>query len=137
MELFKQTNFYFLRWKWQFIIASLVLSVSGLVSLVVRGGPRYGIEFKGGMVMTVKFASTPPVEQLRSVLSQVLASPPSVESFESGSNEIQIGTEGADNVTLAKNRSLVIDTLAKTFGQPGNGKLDLNNASKEDLANRL
>jgi len=137
MELFKQTNFDFLRWKWQFIIASLVLSVSGLVSLAIHGGPRYGIEFKGGMVMTVKFASTPPVEQVRSVLSRVLASPPSVESFESGSNEIQIGTEGADNVTLARNRSLVIDTLAKTFGQPGNGKLDLNNASKEDLANRL
>jgi len=137
MELFKQTNFDFLRWKWQFIIASLVLSVAGLVSLAVKGGPRYGIEFKGGMVMTVKFASAPPVEQVRSVLSKVLASPPSVESFEAGSNEIAIGTEGADDVTLAKNRSLVVDTLAKTFGQPGNGKLDINNASKEDLANRL
>ncbi|HWE49057.1 MAG TPA: protein translocase subunit SecF [Bryobacteraceae bacterium] len=137
MELFKQTNFDFLRWKWPFIIASLVLSAAGLVSLAVKGGPRYGIEFKGGMVMTVKFASAPPVEQVRSVLTKVLASPPSVETFEQGSNEIQIGTEGGDDVTLAKNRTLVVDTLAKTFGQPGNGKLDLNNASKEDLANRL
>ena len=56
MELFKNTNFDFLGNKWPFIIASLVLSVAGLVSLALQGGPRYGIEFKGGMLMTVKFA---------------------------------------------------------------------------------
>ncbi len=31
----------------------------------------------------------------------------------------------------------MLDTLAKTFGQPGNGKLDLNNASGGQLADRL
>ncbi len=56
MELFKKTNFDFLGHKWPFIIASLVLSVAGLISLAREGGPRYGIEFKGGMLMTVKFA---------------------------------------------------------------------------------
>ena len=137
MELFKQTNFDFLGKKWPFIIASLVLTAVGLVSLVAKGGPRYGIEFKGGMLMTVKFQSAPPVEKVRSVLSAALANPPSVETFESGSNEIQIGTEGADDITLAKNRQLVLDTLAQSFGQPGNGKLDLNNSSTGQLAERL
>ncbi len=137
MELFKQTNFDFLGKKWPFIIASLILSVSGIVSLLARGGPRYGIEFKGGMVMTVKFQNAPPVQDVRSVLSNVLPNPPSVVTVESGTNEIQIGTEGADDVTLNKNRTLVVDTLAKTFGQPGNGKLDLNNASAGQLADRL
>jgi preprotein translocase subunit SecF len=137
MELFKQTNFDFLGHKWPFIIASLVLTVLGLGSLVVKGGPRYGIEFKGGMLMTVKFQSAPPVEQVRSSLSKVLANPPSVETFENGSNEIQIGTEGADDVTLDKNRTLVTSTLARTFGHPENGKLDLNNASASQLADRL
>ena len=137
MELFKQTNFDFLGKKWPFIIASLILSISGLVSLVVRGGPRYGIEFKGGMVMTVKFQSAPPVEQVRSSLSKVLANPPSVVTVESGVNEIQIGTEGSDAATLDKNLKLVQDSLAATFGHPGNGKLDLNNASVNDLAGRI
>ncbi len=36
MELFKQTNFDFLGYKWPFIIASLVLSVLGLGSLAVK-----------------------------------------------------------------------------------------------------
>lgn len=137
MELFKQTNFDFLRWKWHFIGASLVLSVAGLVSLAINGGPKLGIEFKGGMEMTVRFASEPPVEKVRSVLASALSSTPTVQSFESGSNEIVIGTEGGDDALLKKNRQLVLDTLAKTFGQPGNGKLDLNNASAGQLADRL
>src|ERR1700691_991893 len=137
MELFKNTNFDFLRKKWPFIIASLILTVLGLGSLAVKGGPRYGIEFKGGMLMTVKFQGAPPLDQVRSSLSKALASPPSVETLENGSNEIAIGTEGSDDVTLAKNRQLVLDTLAKTFGHPDNNKLDLNTASAGQVADRL
>src|SRR5580698_2019740 len=137
MELFKSTNFDFLGKKWPFIIASLVLTGAGLISLAVKGGPRYGIEFKGGMLMTVKFQGAPPINDVRSSLTKVLANPPSVETFENGSNEIAIGTEGSDDATLAKNRQLVLDTLAKTFGHPDNGKLDLNNASAGQVADRL
>ena len=137
LQLFKQTNFDFLGKKWPFIIASLILSGTGLVSLAVKGGPRYGIEFKGGMLMTVRFQGAPPVEKVRSALTAVLKTPPSVETFEASSNEIQIGTDGADDETLAKNRQMVLDALAKTFGQPGNGKLDLNNTSAGQLADRL
>jgi preprotein translocase subunit SecF len=136
MELFKNTNFDFLRYKWHFIIASLILSALGLISLVVKGGPRYGIEFKGGMLMTVRFQGAPPLEQVRSALDKTLTNPPTVQTFENGSNEIAIGTDG-DDATLAKNRQIVLDTLAKTFGHPENGKLDLNNASTGQLADRL
>src|SRR5665213_2401858 len=137
MELFKDTNFDFLGKKWPFIIASLILTVAGLASLAIKGGPRYGIEFKGGMLMTVKFQNAPPIDDVRSSLTKVLANPPTVQTFKTGTNEIAIGTEGADDATLAKNRQLVLDTLAKTFGHPGNGKLDLNNTSSGQLADRL
>src|SRR5579863_8189517 len=119
MELFKQTNFDFLKWKWHFIGASLVLSVAGLVSLAMNGGPKLGIEFKGGMEMTVKFASSPDVEKIRSVMSTALTSPPTVQTFEDQPNEVVIGTEGGSNEVEARNRQIVLDTLAKTFGQPG------------------
>lgn len=135
MELFKQTNFDFLRWKWHFIGASLVLSVAGLVSLAVNGGPKLGIEFKGGMQLTVTFALTPNVERIRSAMTSALATPPTVQTF--ASNEVIIGTEGGSDELQAKNRQIVLDTLAKTFGQPGNGKLDLNNSTSDDLAARL
>jgi len=137
MELFKQTNFDFLRWKWHFIGASLVLSVAGLVSLALNNGPKLGIEFKGGMEMTVKFASAPNVEKIRSSLGSVLSSPPEVQTFQDGSNEAVIGTEGGSDQLEAKNRKAVLDALATTFGQPGNGKLDLNNATASEVANRI
>ena len=139
MELFKQTNFDFLRWKWHFIGASLVLSVAGLVSLAINGGPKLGIEFKGGMEMTVNFASAPDVQKIRSSLDSVLSSPPTVETLADGSNknEAVIGTEGGSDQLQAKNRKAVLDALATTFGQPGNGKLDLNNATASELASRI
>ena len=56
MELFKNTNFDFLGKKWPFIIASLVLTVAGAVSVIAQGGLKFGIDFKGGALMTVKFA---------------------------------------------------------------------------------
>ena len=39
MELFRNTNFDFLGKKWAFIIASLVLTAAGLISLAVKGRP--------------------------------------------------------------------------------------------------
>ena len=60
MEIFKQTNFDFLGNKWPFIIASLVLTVAGFASLGIKGGPRYGIDFRGGALMDVKFSGPPP-----------------------------------------------------------------------------
>ena len=140
MELFKQTNFDFLRWKWHFIGASLVLSVAGIASLALHNGPKLGIEFKGGMEITVGFASEPNVEKIRSALTSALSSAPTVQTVagvNGGNNGILIGTEGGESQLLEKNRAIVLDTLEKTFGQPGSGKLDLNNASAGKLADRL
>ena len=87
--------------------------------------------------MTVRFASQPDVEKIRSTMSAALGSPVTVQTFEDKGNEVVIGTEGGSNQVDERNRQLVQDTLAKTYGQPGNGKLDLNNASMELLAARL
>lgn len=137
MELFKNTNYDFLGWKWPFIGASLVLSVAGLISLWVKGGPRYGIDFKGGMVMTVKFAGKPPIDQVRSAVSKRVAGGVSVQTFESQSGEVAIGTELADNRQLDQNRRVVLDTLQSTFGRPVAGKLDFNGVGHAALEDRL
>src|ERR1700759_556676 len=137
MELFRSTNYDFLGKKGPFIIASLILTAAGLISLLIKGGPRYGIEFKGGMLITVKFLGTPPLDELRSALDKALSSAPTVQSFEAATNEVSIGTEGADDQTLTKNHQIVLDTLKARFGQNGGGKLDLNNASSVALADRL
>ena len=137
MELFRNTNYDFLGKKWPFIIASLILTAAGFISLAVKGGPRYGIEFKGGMLITVKFQGTPPLDELRSALDKALPNAPTVQSFEAATNEVSIGTEGADDQTLTKNHQIVLDTLKAHFAANGNGKLDLNNASTGALTDRL
>lgn len=136
MELFKNTNYDFLGKKWPFIIASLILTVAGFTSIAMRGGLDYGIDFKGGALMTVKFAHTPPVEKIRSAMSHL--GEVSVQEFRGGAgNEVAIGTELKEERQLNVNRQAMESILASTFGQPNNGKLDFNNTSEGALLQRL
>src|SRR5215470_11058603 len=141
MELFKDTNYDFLGKKWPFIIASLVLTVAGLGSIAMKGGLKYGIDFKGGALMTVKFAGDPPIEKIRSAMksSKQIQGEVSVQSFTGASaqNEVQIGTELQQEAQLNINRQAMEDVLAAAFGQAGGGKLDFNNSSQQQLVDRL
>ncbi len=134
MELFKNTNYDFLGKKWPFIIASLVLTVAGFASIAMRGGIKYGIDFKGGALMTVKFADTPPLEKIRSMMPGI-----SVQNFTDpqARNEVEIGIELQEERQLSTNRQKMENALSSTFGQPNSGKLDFNNASQQVLIGRL
>lgn len=68
MELFRNANYNFLKWKWVFIALSLVLSVSGCLSLLAKGGPVYGIDFRGGTLVYAKFQQAPPLDRLHNML---------------------------------------------------------------------
>ena len=52
-------------------------------------------------------------------------------------NTVQIGTEAQEEGQLNVNRQDMMDVLYATFGQPGSGKLDFNNAGHDALVNRL
>lgn len=137
MELFKNTNFDFLGKKWPFIIASLVLTAAGLVSLVLHGGPRYGIDFRGGALMYVKFANEPPVDRLRSLLGPKIPGDLEIVPVTSSTNEVIIGTEARNEEELNRTRQTMEETLAANFGKAEGGKLDINTASQGALADRL
>ncbi len=135
MELFKNTNFDFLRWKWPFIGASLVLTAAGLISLAMKGGPRYGIDFKGGALLSLRFNQEPPVQKIRDALTGKIHGEISVQQI-SGKPEVLVGTEIANEDELNANRQIIEETLRSTFGA-SNGQLDLNNSSAEQLIDRL
>ncbi len=134
MELFKNTNFDFLGKKWPFIGASLVLTVAGLVSLAMKGGPEYGIDFKGGALMYLRFNQEPPMEKIRAALNAKLGAV-SVQQI-TGSPEVQIETQITNEKDLNSNRQVIEDTLRAAFST-NDGKLDLNNASSSQLTDRL
>jgi preprotein translocase subunit SecF len=94
MELFKDTRFDFLRTKWWFILPSLILTVAGVASLFLKGGPRYSIDFRGGAVMDVRWEGSPPVGRIRDAVSSRLNGVSVVTAHDlTGSNEVLIAVQ--------------------------------------------
>ncbi len=136
MEIFKNTNFDFLGKKWPFIIASLVLTVLGIGSLIIKGGPRYGIDFKGGTVTTVRFQNAVSEDQIRAALSAKIPGEIVVQR-DTTTNDVLISTELRDEKALDAARELVTSTLKANFGGEDGGKLDLSGAGTASVADRL
>jgi len=136
MEIFKNTNFDFLGKKMPFIIASLILTAAGIGSLIMKGGPRYGIDFKGGTVTTVRFQNNVSEDQIRAALSAKIPGEIVVQR-DTTTNDVLISTELRDEKELAAARLLVLDTLAANFGGATGDKLDLSNAGAAPIAERL
>ena len=139
MQIFKNTNFDFLRYKWPFIGASLVLSVAGIGSIIAHGGLRYGIDFKEGTQMTVKWNGAPPEDKIRAALSKRISGEVTVQPFTdvANLNSVVIGTERMGEQQMAAAGKAMQETLEATFGDPQSGKLDFNNAGATEIADRL
>jgi preprotein translocase subunit SecF len=135
MEIFKQTNFDFLGKKWPFIAVSLVLTAAGLISLAIKGGPKYGIDFNGGALMYVKFAHRPSAEEIRSALRKRISGEIDVQEI-TNTQEVMVSTEVKDEKTLNVERQGMIQALSDAFGNKS-GKLDVNNVGAAALADRL
>ncbi len=136
MEIFKQTNFDFLGKKWPFIILSLALTAAGLISLAVKGGPKYGIDFSGGALMDVNFIKRPSAEAIRSALHRKISGEIEVQEI-AGSQEVLISTNVRGEAGLQVVRNDMSATLNSAFNPEAGGKLDINIASQEALADRL
>lgn len=106
-----------------------------LISLIAKGGPLYGIDFRGGALMYVKFAKQPPVQQIRSVLTSKIRGAISVTEL-TDTHEVLIGTDLQDEKALDSARRTMLETLKSMFAPEG-GKLDLNNSGQEAVVSRL
>ena len=135
MEIFKNTNFDFLGNKWPFIIASLVLTAAGLGSLLMKGGPRYGIDFNGGTSTSVAFATDPNEEEIRRVLSAKIPGEIVVQKIQ-GQNEVMIGSEVQDEKQLNTAREAIYSSLAEKFN-PDPKKMDINNSGQAAIADQI
>lgn len=136
MEIFKQTNFDFLGKKWPFIGFSLLLTVAGLVSLAVKGGPKYGIDFNGGALMDVNFVQRPPADKIRAALRSRISGEIEVQEV-SNTQQVLISTSVRDDSGLQAVRSDMLATLNAAFNPASNGKLDLNQGTQESLVSAL
>src|SRR5689334_4870136 len=91
MEFFRNPNFDWIGNKWYFIGVSFLLSAVGLASVIAKGGPRYGIDFKGGTLVHVKFREAPQLDHIRAAL----------QSEGLGNSTLQrYGTESSDEILI-------------------------------------
>lgn len=121
--------------KWPLIGLSLVLTVAGLVSLAIKGGPEYGIDFKGGTLLYVKFAEKPSEEQIRTELSKKIPGEISVVAVQNA-NELMIQTELRNEKDLQSTRQTIEDTLATIYKVEAD-KLNLTGAPMQRVYERL
>jgi preprotein translocase subunit SecF len=135
MRIFKKSNFDFLGKKTPFFALSLLLLGIGFASLIFRGGPRYGIDFKGGTKMYVKFAATPNEEKIRQALATRIKGEILVQRVV-GSNEVIVDTEMRDDKELESVRQNVTAGLGAAFGVPA-GKPDFHALGVDAFASHI
>src|SRR5713226_9773828 len=143
MEFFKQVDLDWMGKAKYFVALSLTLLLLGMISLISKGGPYYGIDFKGGTMVNVRFAGPPPVDQLRSGLvreglGQSVIQPIS-DISNPNSNEVLIGLEekGQGAEALDAGKTAILNALHATLGSGEAGKQDFNAAGSQAIADAL
>jgi preprotein translocase subunit SecF len=69
MQIFHNTNFDFVRWRWHAIALSWIIVIAGLVT-IWRVGMPLGVEFSGGTIVIVRFNELPDNQQIRAALDK-------------------------------------------------------------------
>jgi preprotein translocase subunit SecF len=140
IELFKQPNINWMGKAKYFYALSGVLLLAGWTSVFVNGGLRYGIDFKGGTNVDVRFAQPPNVDKLRIGLAAQGLGNTEIQSISEianpNSNEVLIFVEGKnqDDTDLDASRVKVLNALNAAFGVANSNKPDFNSATSSSLA---
>jgi preprotein translocase subunit SecF len=140
IELFKQPNIDWMGKAKYFYALSAILLLAGWASIFLKGGLRYGIDFKGGTNVDVRFAQPPNEDKLRSGLAAQGLGGTEVQRISDiatpNSNEVLIFVEGKgqDERDLDASRVKVLNALNATYGVANSGKADFNSATPSSLA---
>ena len=139
MELFRQTNIDFLRYKWIAIGASWLLIAIGLFAIFVQKGLRFGIDFAGGTQIAVRFAERPDLDRLRDVLKSANLGDTGIQRYgELERNQVLIRVQ--QQKTEGRDVSHDVQNALRAGLLPGGGdpaKVDLNRDGKDVFAARL
>ena len=94
MQLIKpNTNIDFVGKRKLAFFVSIALILIGIASLIVKGGPNYGIDFAGGTLVQVKFVEPTDAGAIKGALKNLDLGNPVVQSFGEDQNEFLIRVE--------------------------------------------
>ena len=135
MQFFGETKIDFLGRRKTFIGLSLVLLVAGAISLALNGGPKLGIDFKGGTLVYVKFQQPPDVPAIRQALTSKGLAVSTLQPFEDG-DELKIDLDLEVDEVATSGKEQMLETLRELYPAESD-KLDFNNAAGTAIAQRL
>jgi preprotein translocase SecF subunit len=69
LSFLHHTNIDFIGKRYFFFVLSVLIALAGLVSLVVHGGPNYGIDFSGGVLVQISSDKEVALDKLRNTLN--------------------------------------------------------------------
>ncbi len=122
MQLIKpDVNFDFVGKRKAAIILSVVLILIGIVSLIVKGGPDYGVDFAGGTLIQVKFEQATEPAEIKTAIADLNLGSPVVQTFGESQSEYLIRVEQTTAELEGLSQKVQAD-LEKTFGA---GKVDI------------
>jgi len=114
MEILKnKTEFDFMGKFPAALVFSCVLILIGLVSIVIKGGLVYGVDFAGGTLVQLKFDKPPSIEAVREGLKSIDLGDSTIQEFGS-KNDILIRIQRSEE-KLEEVGSRVKDSLKSTF----------------------
>ncbi|HVH85756.1 MAG TPA: protein translocase subunit SecF [Terriglobales bacterium] len=140
MEFFKSTNIDFLGKKWYFLSFSLIFSVAGVISLLFWHGVPWGVDFRGGTQVDVKFVKAVDNGKIRHAVDEAGFHDAKIQQLGvAGNNEVIISLpeKETSEQSLDRGRAAIIAAMEKYFGGGEQGKLDLNNSSPSQIADFL
>jgi len=138
VEFFHNVNIDFLGKKWYFLAFSLIFSVAGVCSMLFWHGIPWGVDFRGGTLVTVKFSHTPNDKAIRAAMDHAGLHNAKIQSIggEGVVNEVLIDldvTETSEKA-LDQGKNRIINALETNAPA---SKQDLNNASVLAIKNYL
>jgi preprotein translocase subunit SecF len=137
LEFFHDVNIDFLGKKWYFLAFSLIFSVAGVCSMLFWHGIPWGLDFRGGTIVDVKFSHPPNYGVISADMDRVGLHNKKIQRFGPvPDNEVLIDLDlrETSEAALDQGKTRIINALETNAQQ---GKQDLNNASVLTIKNYL
>lgn len=118
MEFFPpNTKFDFIgKQKFALAFSGLLILVT-IISLVIHHGPRYGVDFSGGVLIQVKFSQPVTADEIKKKLKPIGLQDIMVQEFEGKGQREFLLRSREENINLENIQQSVSKALAQGFGE--------------------
>jgi preprotein translocase subunit SecF len=114
-----RTNIDFVSMASRVVLLSVLFILAGLVSIYLRGGLNYGIDFAGGTLVQVRFPRPTPIEDVRAALDRPELRGVVVQDVGREGREFQIRVQETNESGVSGSAAAARAGLLEKFGEGG------------------